>query len=663
MDLFRALDSAARDSAAVVSSGLDASISSGLAAAVDRFDGDDDPGTACRCVPSFETTGHAPDDRTVLFLDASACDHGGVLADSPDCRATVIDALAARDAESVRTRAPGVERAYEGRGAALLLAAGRFVERVAHHDDRLADRARSDPLGAAHAARGRTGPVARIAAETGLSEATTGLAGYDEALRAHTGPPIAQARVAARPPPGARLVETRELPSGATAATYETDRGRTYHLRPQFRSLSSDALETLDLAATALADGRVAGGERGPGRAVRLVATDDDPVERLAAVLGRHTRGHGVLGDLFVDPRVTDVFVTPPVRENPVRVTLDGRRVPTNVRLTRRGVATLASRFRRASGRGFSRASPTLDAAFDAADGRRIRVAGVTDPASDGLGFAFRVHDGVPLTLPGLVENGTLPARAAALLSVAVERAASLLVAGARGAGKTTLLGSLLWELPAATRTVLVEDTPELPAAALRDAGRDVQRLRVDTGGGGSALTPTEALRTALRLGDGALVVGEVRGREAETLYEAMRVGASSEAVLGTIHGDGADAVRERVVTDLGVPASSFAATDLVVTVSNGERRRVTALEELRAGTDGVGFAPLFDLDGTTLESTDAMDRGNSRLLADIAAPGETYADVLEAVESRRESLAALAAGGRTRPADVADAYLDRGAT
>ncbi len=659
MDLLRTLDSAARDPAAITN-GLDAAMSSGLDAAVDRFGGDD-TGPACRCAPSFETPGHGPDDRTVLVVDASACDHGGVLADSPDCRATVIDALASRDAESVRTRASGVERAYEGRAAALLLAAGRFVERAAHHDERLAARGRSDPLGAAHAATGRAGPVARIAAETGLSEVTTGLAGYDEALRAHTGPPIAQARVAARPPPGARLVETRELPTGATAALYETDRGRTYHLRPQFRSLSTDALETLDRAATALAEGRVAGGERGPGRAVRLVASDDDPVERLAAVLGRHTRGHGVLGDLFVDPQVADVFVTPPVSENPVRVTLDGRRVPTNVRLTRRGVATLSSRYRRASGRGFSRASPTLDAAFDAADGRRVRVAGVTDPASDGVGFAFRVHDGVPLTLPGLVENGTLPAGAAALLSVAVERAASVLVAGARGAGKTTLLGALLWELPAATRTVLVEDTPELPATALRDAGRDVQRLRVDTGGG-PAPSPTEALRTALRLGDGALVVGEVRGEEAETLYEAMRVGASSEAVLGTIHGDGADAVRERVVTDLGVPASSFAATDLVVTVSHGERRRVTSLDELRAGADGAGFAPLFDLPDSTLESTGAMDRGNSRLLADLAAPGETYADVLDAVESRRATLAALATSGRTRPTDVADAYLDRGA-
>ncbi|PSP29234.1 hypothetical protein BRC65_00650, partial [Halobacteriales archaeon QH_2_65_14] len=39
-------------------------------------------------------------------------------------------------------------------------------------------------------------------------------------------------------------------------------------------------------------------------------------------------------------------------------------------------------------------------------------------------------------------------------------------------------------------------------------------------------LSPAEALRTALRLGDGALVVGEVRGEEAAVLYEAMRVGA-----------------------------------------------------------------------------------------------------------------------------------------
>ena len=65
-------------------------------------------------------------------------------------------------------------------------------------------------------------------------------------------------------------------------------------------------------------------------------------------------------------------------------------------------------------------------------------------------------------------------------------------------------------------------------------------------------------------MGDSA-IIGEVRSKEAKVLYEAMRVGAAGNVVLGTIHADSAYAVWDRVVNDLGVPTTSFKATDLVV--------------------------------------------------------------------------------------------------
>jgi type IV secretory pathway ATPase VirB11/archaellum biosynthesis ATPase len=377
----------------------------------------------------------------------------------------------------------------------------------------------------------------------------------------------------------------------------------------------------------------VDGGERAAARAVRSVADPDQPVETLVAALEKHTRGLGVLEDCFADPAVTDVFATAPVDENRLRVRRDGETLRTNVRLTVEGAGTLASRFRRSSGRAFSQASPTLAATADAG-GRRVRVAGVTDPVSDGVGFAFRAHDETAFRLANLVDNGTLAPEEAAFLSAAVERGAALLVAGARAAGKTTLLGALLWELPAAVRTVVIEDTPELPVEELQSAGRDVQPLRVATGDGAS-IEPTEALRTALRLGDGALVVGEVRGEEAQVLYEAMRVGAADGAVLGTVHGGGAESVRERVVTDLGVPETAFADTDLVVTLEayddgDGRRRRVRSVEAVRRTAGGVDFESLLDADGSL--------RLEGRPVTPLADPAETVSDVRADVERRAET-------------------------
>ncbi len=342
------------------------------------------------------------------------------------------------------------------------------------------------------------------------------------------------------------------------------------------------------------------------------------------------------------------MFATAPVAETRLRVRVDGETYRTNIRLTERGVRTLASTFRRTSGRAFSRASPTLDATTTVAD-RRVRVAGVTEPVSDGVGFAFRGHDEESFRLTDLVENGSVPPRVAGLLSVAVERGAACLVAGPRGAGKTTTLGALLWELPRTVRTVVIEDTPELPVSALQAAGRDVQPLRTERGDGPS-VDATAALRTALRLGDGALVVGEVRGEEAGVLYEAMRVGGGDSAVLGTIHGTGGDSVRERLVSDLGVPESAFAATDLVVTLDPPTAdggRGIAAVEEVRGHEDGVAFESLFLREGPTATATGRIDRGASHLVESLSHAGESYASVRETIRDRTAALAPpdLAAG------------------
>ena len=616
---------------------------------------DEEP-TECRCEPSFrEPVGTGVKDRVVLDVDADDCPGRGDLAASPDCLATTVRALADRDADVIRTRHRGRERSYADDAADLLVAAGRFRDRIEFREDRLAERVTRDPIAAAGEAAGRAGAASRIADETGLLAAVEavggnaseadGHEGTERFLRAHVGPAAATARVAAAPPPNAALVDRWTLPTGATVRLYEGDGSlRTYHLTPPTTDLDPDAVATLAAARDRLlADPE--GGERAPGRAVRAAATDDDPVADLAEVLRRHTHGYGVFEHVFADERVSDATVTAPVAENPLRVVLDGERCRTNVRLPPEGAATLASRLRRSSGRAFSRATPTLDATIESESGR-VRVAATTSPASDGLSFTFRRGDPEAWTLARLVSVGTLTPAAAGLLSVAVERGVTGLIAGGRAAGKTTALGSLLWELPAETRTIAVEDTPELPVDALADAGRDVQRLRV---GDGAELSPADAVRTALRMGGGAISVGEVRGEEAQALYEAMRVGAAGEAVLGTIHGEDPEAVEERVVTDLGVARSSFAATDLIAVLDS---HRVESIVEVGDRDGGVSFDRLFKRTGGELVGTGRIDRGESRLIEGLSRSDESYATVRATVDRRGEQIGEAVEAGRISPGD-----------
>lgn len=580
----------------------------------------------CRCEPTFET------DR--LRVESDSCRGSGRLTEEPACRRTVIEALERRDVESVCTRAAGFERAYEDESAGLLVAAGRFADAAGFHDEALANRARKDPLGAAQVAVGREGPLARLVSESGLGVFLG--CDYETVLHPHVGPTVARCRVATRPPANTTLRDRYELETGAIVRRYEGESLGTYHLTPAEHRLDAEGTETLAAAHRELARGSVAGGERAASRAVRSVAEEGQPVKTLAAALEKHTGGLGVFDDCFADPAVTDAFATAPVQNNRLRVRCDGETFRTNIRLTDDGVAALASRFRRSSGRAFSQASPTLDAAADAG-GRRIRIAGVTDPVSDGTGFTFRAHDESAFRLTDLIENGTVPIEAAAFLSVAIERGAATLLAGARGAGKTTLLGALLWEIPSDVRTVAIEDTPELPVSELQSDGRDIQPLRVATEDGAS-ISATTALRTALRLGDGALVVGEVRGEEAEVLYEAMRVGAADGTVLGTIHGGGGESVKERVVTDLGVPESAFADTDLVVTVEaynddGGRQRRLKSVESVRRTANAVTFEPLYDAESRALRAI------GEHTLDRLREPTESTDDVVTAIRRRTEEL------------------------
>jgi GTPase SAR1 family protein len=199
-----------------------------------------------------------------------------------------------------------------------------------------------------------------------------------------------------------------------------------------------------------------------------------------------------------------------------------------------------------------------------------------------------------------------MDAVAAGLLSFLVDGRASMLVCGARGSGKSSLLSSLLFEFPQNQRILVIEDTREVPVHTLQSLGFKVQSMLVDpVQGMDRAEAAEEALRVSLRLGESAIVVGEVRGKEAMTLYESMRTGKAGSSVLGTIHGDGAREVRDRVVNEMGIPEASFASTDVIVTMGLvrpggglGQMRRITEVAEVVKTEYGLDFLPMLTYDG-----------------------------------------------------------------
>jgi type IV secretory pathway ATPase VirB11/archaellum biosynthesis ATPase len=330
--------------------------------------------------------------------------------------------------------------------------------------------------------------------------------------------------------------------------------------------------------------------------------------EELSEVICKHTAGYGLLETPLEDPNVQDIYVDAPSGQTPVHVVLRGECFPgvrqkcrTNIYVGRRDLLGIVSRVKFETGAAFSEAIPVLEA-----DMRRLgsRITIVGPPLSEkGIAMAVRKHSEVLWTIPALISNGTLSPLLAGFLWACIMGRRSILIAGGRGAGKTTLLGALLIDFPLSQRIVLLEDTPEVPVAALQSLGHDIQAMRFSSGASPNSVTASEALKTSLRMGESAVVIGEVRGDEARVLYESMRAGSAGSAVLGTIHGNSARGVLDRALEDLGVSQRAFSSTDLVVVIGlfrspDGSRfsRRVAEVAEVRWEGDSIELVNLFEI-------------------------------------------------------------------
>ncbi|MBI4214930.1 type II/IV secretion system ATPase subunit [archaeon] len=297
------------------------------------------------------------------------------------------------------------------------------------------------------------------------------------------------------------------------------------------------------------------------------IPLDSQQVTNLANIVARYTVGYGMMELLLLDRKLTDVYMDAPLGAKPVYV-VHGEygTCQTNVMFTEEEAKGIVSRFRAQSGRPFDEAHPVLD--MDLSD-LKTRVAVIGPPLSpDGIAFALRLHKETPWTLSQFIDAKMINSTAAGLLSFLVDSQASILVTGSRGSGKTSMLQALMLEVLPSLRMIVQEDTLELPVPFMRSLGFNVQRLKTRSPIGVAVTTaevaPEEALRTALRLGDSVLIIGEVRSKEAQVLYEAMRIGAVGNVVMGSIHGESAYSVWDRIVNDLEVPNTSFKATDAI---------------------------------------------------------------------------------------------------
>jgi archaeal flagellar protein FlaI len=382
----------------------------------------------------------------------------------------------------------------------------------------------------------------------------------------------------------------------------------------------------------------------------RNVNLTTEELEELTQILIRYTVGFGLIEVLLRDDNVQDITINSPTGLSPIfLVHSKFDECKTNIIPSISDAESWASKLRLLSGRPLDEANPILDTDIEIPGVASARIGVISKPLNPtGIAYAFRRHRDKPWTLPLFVKAGMISPLGAGLMSFIIDGNRTMLVAGTRSAGKSSFLGSILVEIMRKYRIITIEDTLELPVNALREFNYNIQSMKVASAlsKGSSEVPADEGIRTTLRLGDSALIVGEVRSTEARALYEAMRVGALANVVAGTIHGDSPYGVYDRVVNDLNVPKTSFKATDIII-VANPIRsadgmhrwRRITQISEVRKDWENdplieKGFVDLMKYNSKTdsLEPTEALLNGDSEILKAIAGNVKEWASDWDAV-------------------------------
>lgn len=241
---------------------------------------------------------------------------------------------------------------------------------------------------------------------------------------------------------------------------------------------------------------------------------------------------------------------------------------------------------------------------------KNIRIAVLKTPIVDedvGVAASIRIVNPQSMQKQDFVKGGTATGQMLDFLSECIRYGISVCVAGATSSGKTTLLGWLLTTIPDSKRIYSIENGSRELALVRRKEGKVVNSvihtLTRDSENERQRVDQIALLDMALRFNPDIIVVGEMRGPEANAAQEAARTGV---AVVTTIHSMGCDATYRRMVslckravdmsddTLMGFVTEAYPIVAFCKQLENKERRLMEIME-CEILPDGTRkFRPLF---------------------------------------------------------------------
>jgi len=370
------------------------------------------------------------------------------------------------------------------------------------------------------------------------------------------------------------------------------------------------------------------------------VAVQKDALFKLQYYLTRNFLGWSRIDALMKDPALEDIScdgVDIPIFLYHRKY----RNIRTNISFGNDALNSLAITLAQRSGKHISTGNPLLDATLP--DGSRLQLTLGAEVTTRGTSFTIRKFREEPYSPIELLDIGTLSADALAYFWLSIENNKSLLFIGGTASGKTTSLNAVSMFIPPVAKVVSIEDTREL---SLHHENWIASVTRAALSEGGTVIDMFDLLKAAMRQRPEFILVGEVRGHEAQTLFQAMNTGHTT---FSTMHAGSVDAAIHRLESEpLNVPRNMVQALDIITVQAliyhgTARVRRIEEIVEV-AGIDPatgnlrVNNVFVYDPVKDRLSFT-----GRSRVLSDIAGRRGWSGDQIESeLRLRRQVLEAM---------------------
>jgi len=363
----------------------------------------------------------------------------------------------------------------------------------------------------------------------------------------------------------------------------------------------------------------------------RHISTGD----KLAIVRGlfHSFRGLDMLQPLLDDRSISEIMIN---SEQDIFVERDGYVSKLDMKFeSRERLEDLIQQIVSPLNRVVNEATPIVDARLS--DGSRVNI--VLPPiALKGPCMTIRKFPEQPLTMERLMDRGAITKQAADFLRVLVQAKYNIFISGGTGSGKTTFLNALSSYIPDDERIITIEDAAELQIRGIPNLVT-LETRNANTEGKGE-ISIRELIRASLRMRPNRIIVGEVRGKEALDMLQAMNTG--HEGSMSTGHANNVWDMLSRLETmvlsgsELPLPvvrSQISSAIDIMVHLTRfaDRSRGVYAISQMIGLDNGeIILQPLFQYDGDEPDrgqrlkrSTYPLHRTEKLQLAGLALPEE----------------------------------------